>query len=692
MIEEEDEDEFVVRKNPMHSNDAYGGEYTMSGGLQSSPFDEDVAADTTPQGWTGSLRNVIGSVRKYIPTFSRHPPKTAPVRRSRPMIPDTPQISINGTAKMPQQAFTFNSPASPSAGRGLAPKRTFQSRYNSHDPNRQPDFSASTSLNAQQMSDQEISHADAMDADDNQSATTAILSAPASVASTSASNAESASAPTTETPRSTRSRRLGPVALKERSEREARQRALKDTKARQDAQEAEQARITEARAQSDNAMRTQHPGEKRQVRKVTVRVGDLRKPILAPNTPGTYGFTEGFYSDESDDEMVELDEDDSLIMTPPNNKRQKVDNPIINTTRMSHQEASDAFARVTYPAHPEAANMGDPSRPQPYIGTMFATPADASGSANVFTQHRSIQEHNEDLADLQLSPISYGRKFGVWTGPKIPKGPKHSGTFRVPDSSDDESDEEDSPTAGAASGAQLEDVYGPDPTGDESEATTSNTDAPEPSNPTITNIFQHAALPGLSPQDEVSISSQTAAPAPEVPQTPTPAMSNIFQQASPVAAQTPAPVQSPFAPQTPVPSSRQIPQAPVPVEHDAAAALARARSEADKYKPKTPSGLRTADRVASSPINPPITPPAQEDEQSEPFAWPVCQRLPTPDPEVQAALDWDEANLTQEQKDQRADDMWTRAWDDYTAANPHLNLPDWTMRGVAGAGARQNQQ
>lgn len=94
---------------------------------------------------------------------------------------------------------------------------------------------------------------------------------------------------------------------------------------------------------------------------------------------------------------------------------------------------------------------------------------------------------------------------------------------------------------------------------------------------------------------------------------------------------TAEPAAKPMAePSTPTPSTPATPSLPTPSAFDSEA-LAKARSQAEKYKPKTPSGLRTSSRYSSSPLPSPSEPtPTAKPTPAKPATPEVATPEPAP--------------------------------------------------------------
>jgi hypothetical protein len=232
---------------------------------------------------------------------------------------------------------------------------------------------------------------------------------------------------------------------------------------------------------------TQKPGEKRKV-----RVDDLE--VIPRPAPGVVGISDAFLypSDESSDE--EADGQESERPQAPPAKRVRFSEPE-QPLRKRPWSDDNCFEKVSpHIKTPVPSMTADPHRAQPYTGTMFADKpttnnnifdqSDIRSDTKPRTEHVSLEDSEEPAirsntikpsteqssqghtstpvsgsntkpstekitTEDRLDPVAYGKKHGVWIGPKVSAIPRpanfnYEGTFCVPDDSDSETELEDS--------------------------------------------------------------------------------------------------------------------------------------------------------------------------------------------------------------------------------------------------------
>lgn len=481
-------------------------------------------------------------------------------------------------------------------------------------------------------------------------------------------------------------------AAAERAER----RLAKEEAARKEAaDEAEDNRLREEalrfRQQSLDLVEMQETGEKRKI-----RVDDLES-IPNPKSGG-YGMNEKYFEEDSEGEVY-VDQDVSMMdaSTPPPAKRVRFEGPTPEGSKKKKQAwwQADEWNNVSpFKKTPPASHSSDPHRAQPYTGEMFADTRNEAthDGGNVFDQSQS-RDAKKAFEESYLSPISYGKKHGVWIGPKESPKPRpanfnYSGHFQVPDGSDSESDEEDtnlpaSPTPAQKIAAEKRIGSGEDSRSKQKEII-----------------------------DAGAIGNQDGEKEPE-------ARTNLFMKRSEQESgkarveDADEPVFTQQPPPTPTPAHAALPSTPAVASNaqSDSDALAKARLQAEKYKPKTPSGLRATSRLSASPsipagqklpennpsmdnpsfssadvaVNFPIQPQALTGdipyEQTIQYAidlanaipldqlpvdntiWPSTKPAPWPlDPEVEAAL-----KETEEHPDYPAycEQLWAKMWSEY---------------------------
>ena len=330
-----------------------------------------------------------------------------------------------------------------------------------------------------------------------------------------------------------------------------------------------------AKAAMKSAMRTQADEtagreEIREKAEKATKPGQKRKrapsPDSIPNPPGcSYGMDLdyfGYYS--SSDEELEENVDTPIRkgkervidgVEQPRSKRAKVNeerNESVAATYLEEPNLSLSAehlprGRTSYRFDPPSLNevIGDPHRARPYTGTMFALPS-SKGSiyhgGNVFEQADSTKKAAERASAYKSGLDEYS--------------PTPSRTFTVPygsDSEDDDDDEEDQPEVETSKSVANKEV----------ETTTpKRVGGLDEGSIALLNKFFGA------PKDATSAAKSAISSSPQTPSRPS--SSNGTLPASSSAADTEA--------------------------------LARARSQALKYTPKQPSGLRAQSRLSNSTV------------------------------------------------------------------------------------------
>lgn len=228
--------------------------------------------------------------------------------------------------------------------------------------------------------------------------------------------------------------------------------------------------------------------------------------------------------------------------------RTNFNSPFTGSMAEADQPLQSALKSATGPS----LTSGDASHAQPYLGKLFASSTGGAdvGDGNVFGASPLQQSKQTRREDQETAAIAHAKKTGVWTGPKR-TAPTQDGCFAVPDDSDDESESDRDNSMMST-------------TSDSWNRTNAQTSIPSSAralgeeSPQRSNIFESgvSAAAGVEPGN-YETSTDSSAP----PTTPTASKTD-------------------------------------------ADALARARSHAEKHKPKTPSGLRAGTRMSSSPMVP----------------------------------------------------------------------------------------
>jgi len=329
-------------------------------------------------------------------------------------------------------------------------------------------------------------------------------------------------------------------------ERAARRQAEAE-QARLDAQEREDVRLrTEAaalRKESIEAM--QKTGGKRKV-----RVDDL--DVIPRPGPGIFGISDEYiFGEEVTEEQLIKDG-----ISIPSAKRAKLSSD--DSPARKRAWATTSLGDVSpISKTPTQTLTADPHRAQPYTGTMFAdSPTKKSGEKVVKDKTPAARKARHDFREEKW----HGKNRGFRA---------MSGYGLAYDSTDDDSTDDDelddaTPNEDAAhndDAAQNDDATLSDSDNDSlfnEKVSPDETDNAAPKTPERVNVFS-----GRSVNDDNTATSK-APPSPTMPHATLPGFSTSNDQ-------------------------------------NGSAALAKARSEAEKYKPKTPSGLRATSRLSSSP-------------------------------------------------------------------------------------------
>ena len=328
-----------------------------------------------------------------------------------------------------------------------------------------------------------------------------------------------------------------------------------------------------AKAAMKSDMRTQADEtagreEMREKAEKATKPGQKRKrapsPDSIPNPPGcSYGMDlDYFLYSSSSDEEVEENVDTPIRkgkermidgVEQPRSKRVKVNeerNESVAATYLEEPNLSlsaehSPRGRTSYRFDPPSSNevIGDPHRARPYTGTMFALPSSKGPiyhGGNVFEQADSTKKAAEHASAYKSGLDEYI--------------PTPSRTFTVPygsDSEDDDDDEEDQPELETSRSVANKEV---------------GTTTPK-------------RVGGLDEGSIALLDKFFGAP----------------KDATPAA--KPAVSSSPQAPSRPSSSNGTLPASSSAADTEA---LARARSQALKYTPKQPSGLRAQSRLSNS--------------------------------------------------------------------------------------------
>ncbi|RAH72872.1 uncharacterized protein BO66DRAFT_249261 [Aspergillus aculeatinus CBS 121060] len=318
-------------------------------------------------------------------------------------------------------------------------------------------------------------------------------------------------------------------------------------------------------------------------------------PDVIPNPPGcSYGMYEDYFviSDDEEDE----DEEPALPQTEPKKQDVKGKSAIRSVLR-SERPASKKVRFDASPQDTPSKLRMKPRATDPYTGQHFVG-MDLSG------------ESSNSSSSLPPTHVPQAEQSTVYPDPRSRPGfvPNRDGTFETPysDTSSDVS-EEDTPAPGFV------------PNRDGTFET--------PYSDTSSEASEDEATPDFVPNRAGTFETPYS-DSPSEPSTSAPESVPDTQTTSPIE----APSQPHITESTSSDETRATPQqalvpptTPAKVEDDA---LARVRSQAEKYKPKTPSGLRTASRYSS-----PLTLATTPDPVSVPIATPSTVPAPVASPE-----------------------------------------------------------
>lgn len=268
----------------------------------------------------------------------------------------------------------------------------------------------------------------------------------------------------------------------------------------------------------------------------------MESPDTIPNPPGcSYGLNLDYFGDSSSDEDGNSNENDT---TPTKARPSK--SPRLSMTDDPHNL------------------VGDPKKAQPYAGVHFADETPSYHGGNVFGEISASEDARRNV------PIS--KPGSAPATPKTPVITNLTGSFRVPDDSDSDSDAEVSPNL-------ISDRQGPQSQG---------------------------ALVG----DKRASSMKDSSPllgASHTANGPVPTVGNSPVTKAVTATTTFPPPQTPASPKTasetwtqPPPPRPRPSYAALPANHlGDSEALAKARSRALQHKPHKPSGLRESNMISS---------------------------------------------------------------------------------------------
>ncbi|OJK04984.1 hypothetical protein ASPACDRAFT_38548 [Aspergillus aculeatus ATCC 16872] len=345
------------------------------------------------------------------------------------------------------------------------------------------------------------------------------------------------------------------------------------------------ASITRGRSPAQGESSISTPSQKKRKR--------APSPDVIPNPPGcSYGMYEDYFviSDDEEDEEP----------APPQTEPKKQDVKGKSAIRSVLRSERPASKKVRFDASPQDTpsklrmkpRATDPYTGQHFIG-MDLTGESSNSSSPLPPTHASQAEQSTVYPDPRSRPSFV---------------PNREGTFETPysDTSSDVS-EEDTPAPGFV------------PNRDGTFET--------PYSDTSSEASDDEATPGFVPNRAGTFETPYSDP-PSEPSASTPESVPDSQTISPIE----APSQHHITESTSSEETRATPQqalvpptTPAKVEDDA---LARVRSQAEKYKPKTPSGLRTASRYSS-----PLTLATTPDTVSVPIATPSTVPVPAASPE-----------------------------------------------------------
>ncbi|KAL2354214.1 hypothetical protein BJ546DRAFT_980559 [Cryomyces antarcticus] len=303
------------------------------------------------------------------------------------------------------------------------------------------------------------------------------------------------------------------------------------------------------------------PEEKQGTKRKRVKVDDLE--IIPRSRPGqssgTFALLDEYftYGSDSDEDFVEVDRRLSEIETPAS-KRRRTSSYLATSSPMSG--ISYTPAKTLLPPQ----QLGDPTKPRPYTGSLFADKTDVGYKrGNVFVEATST---TTPPAKSNTTLTNKNKGFHA---------PSES-SFDD-ENEDDEKENQDHTASTAIAGKG-------------SRATT-----------------VEDAVEALEPEKQLQPGTASA-----------PAQPEQQPQAKPTWTQPPPPRPTPShasLPDTPLTAEPQIPSALRPSTTTATAndapssdRVALARSQAERYKPKTASGLRAMSRISTGATDGALTP------------------------------------------------------------------------------------
>ena len=362
--------------------------------------------------------------------------------------------------------------------------------------------------------------------------------------------------------------------------------------------------------------------EQKRKTKIKIHIDELPEiPTHRPGESGAYGMLDEFfvYDSDSDNEVVELDgsQYDLGDISAGSDKPSK---------RAKTLQGSDAGSSEMPQFAPMPRNIEDPfighsngdneaHRAKPYVGTLFADKEDATTykGGNVFGQSEKFSGNSTDSSSGRGNPVSpKNRRSSVNSKnvqfAKLPSSATNTkdylaqlssagqtGTFCVPDDSDSDDSSSEDQNSGSSSSDKIKSssktIIGPKATGADAKINTTGSENSKPETTPVsskTNIFE---LGMKSSQTSPSVQKQSLRQERE---------GRIYEDLTTEATgdgSQPQLFTQPTPPR-PVPAHATLPStASSAADSDA---LARARSQAEKYKPKQPSGLRASSKLSGN--------------------------------------------------------------------------------------------
>ncbi|PYH82882.1 hypothetical protein BO82DRAFT_58747 [Aspergillus uvarum CBS 121591] len=353
-----------------------------------------------------------------------------------------------------------------------------------------------------------------------------------------------------------------------------------------------EASITGGRNSASGESSTSTPNQKKRKR--------APSPDVIPNPPGcSYGMYEDYFviSDDEEEEEEEEEEDEEPALPQSEPKKQDVKGKsAIRSLLRSERPASKKVRFDASPQDTPSKLRMKPRATDPYTGQHFVG-MDLSG------------ESDNSSSSLPPNTAPQAEQSTVYPDPRSRPGfvPNRDGTFETPysDTSSDAS-EEDTPAPGFV------------PNRDGTFETPCSDTSSEALEDEATGFVPNRAGTFETPYSD-SPSEPSASTLESVPDTQT--ISPIEAPSQPHVTESTSSEETRVTPQ----QALVPPTTPAKVEDDA---LARVRLQAEKYKPKTPSGLRTASRYSS-----PLTLATTPDTVSAPIATPSTVPVPVASPE-----------------------------------------------------------